>query len=95
MITNNTEVLNNFIIEVSLIDPVKKIVKQLEEGSFRDCDIKWLNDRLKSFTELACETLNVKIDAQPETTNYTQFNDYVKAKYLSYFNILLSYFKSF
>lgn len=87
--------IDNFIIEVTLIDPIQDIINKLNSGSFRDCDIKWLNGKLEKFTEIACETLGLKIDKQPDTVNLPHFNDYVKQRFLYYFNTLLNYFKAF
>ncbi|WP_027380807.1 hypothetical protein [Chryseobacterium daeguense] len=95
MATNNTEALNNFIIDATLIDPIRKIVKQLEAGSYRDCDIKWLDEKLQQYTLLACETLGIKIEHNLKTKSHTVLNDYNKSRYLKYFNTLLNYFKSF
>lgn len=59
MRTTNNPVIDQFIIEASIIDPISKIVIQLNNGEFRDCDIKWLDAKLERFTKFACETLGI------------------------------------
>lgn len=54
MKATNNQVIDQFIIEASLIDPISKIVNQLNNGEFRDCDIKWLDAKLEKFTKFAC-----------------------------------------
>ena len=92
--TNNPQI-DQFIIEVSLVAPISKILTQLNNGEFRDCDIKWLDDRLENFTKLACKTLDIQIPMQPESNSFSTLNDYAVNKYLHYFNTLLEYFKTF
>ena len=90
------ELINDFIINVSLIDPVKDIVNKLEKGEFRDVDIKWLDARLEHFTALAAKSLFIDI---PQTRinheSLTLMNSYATEKYHSYFTTLLSYFSTY
>lgn len=88
------EILNQFIINVTLIDPIKKIITNLENKNYRDCDVKWLDSKLEAYVKLTCETLGVKGLTIP-SSHYTILNEYVYTKYLGYFNNLLSYFKDF
>jgi hypothetical protein len=74
--------MQQFIIETLLINPVKDIVYKLENKEFRDCDVKWLNDKLYNFTNFAAETLGKKFEYKT--------NEFIKA-----FKTLLNYFKSF
>jgi hypothetical protein len=93
--TNNPRI-DQFIIETCLINPVSKIVNQLKNGEFRDCDIKWLDNKLEKFTKFACETLGIN-GLMPSDVNgdkFTLLNDYVKNQYINRFNTLLEYFKS-
>ncbi len=95
MKTNN-EQINQFIIEASLVSPIAKIINQLSNGEFRDCDIKWLDAKLEKFTEFACKTLDINA-ITPSGVNSdksTSLNDYVKNQYITRFTILLSYFKT-
>lgn len=97
MKATNNPVIDQFIIEAYLIGPVSKIISQLKNGEFRDCDIKWLDAKLENFTIFACETLGIKATMLGDSYGgkYTLLNDYVKSQYLNRFNILLDYFKSF
>ena len=94
--TNNL-VIDKFIIENSLITPIEKIISQLKNGEFRDCDIKWLDSKLENFTVFAAKTLKInaikKSNLHPET--FTFLNDYALIYYKDKFNVLLNYFKSF
>ena len=97
MKATNNPVIDQFIIEATLIDPISKIVNQLNNGEFRDCDIKWLDAKLEKFTKFACETLGIK-GMMPSDVNrekFTLLNDYVKNQYINRFSTLLGYFKSF
>jgi hypothetical protein len=85
---------NNFIISMSLIFPIEDIINKLNNSEFRDCDIKWLDNKLFSFTDLACKTLGMDITT-PINEQYTVFNDFVKNKYIGYFKTLLQYFKQY
>ena len=88
-----TTAIQNFIIETSLVNPIEKIIVQLENKEFRDCDIKWLDNKLYKFTNFAAETLNIKF---PEVfqSNIATFNSFTTEYYLKNFNTLLNYFKS-
>lgn len=93
--TNNTAI-DQFIIEVSLIDPINKILNQLKNGEFRDCDILWLDKKLEGFVEFAAKTLNIN-GAMPqiESIKPAYMNSYAIEYYSKYFNHLLNYFKTF
>ena len=92
-----TLTLDNFVIQVFLLDPIEKIISQLKNKEFRDCDIDWLNKKLETFVELACQTLGEKVTlpSQISTEDYKILNNYLYKKYLNYFQILLDYFISF
>jgi hypothetical protein len=86
-------VINQFIIEVTLIDPISKIVNQLKAKEFRDCDIKWLDAKLKNFTEFTCKTLGLEV-ILPDDIQGKVLNDYTYSQYIKRFSVLLEYFKS-
>lgn len=87
------EVVNQFIIEVSLIDPISKIISKLNNGEFRDCDIKWLDAKLDDFVDFAAKTLGVMgILPQIESIKPKYMNSYAVEYYGRYFNQLLEYF---
>lgn len=94
MKTLKQEIVDQFIIEVTLIDPIQKIINQLNSGSFRDCDIKWLDKKLSDLIHLAAKTLNISLPIQAEKEHFIGFNAYVKDYYLTKFTNLLIYFKS-
>lgn len=91
--TNNTTI-DNFIIEMTLIAPIEKIINQLNNGEFRDCDIKWLDKKLGNFMLFACETFGMKNMTVP-ASEYSILNPYTVGKYKEWFGGLLEYFKSF
>lgn len=91
----NSEIVNQFIIDVRIVIPIQKIVSDLEGGNFRDCDIKWLENKLCYFIEFAGKTLGINLPAQLETKNYNILNECVKDVYLGKFKTLLEYFKQF
>jgi len=93
--TQQQEVINGFIINSVLISPVEKMLSQLENKEFRDCDIKWLDSKFKSFTDLAAETLGIKPPAISKPEDFKFFNPYVQNYYTERFKILLDYFKKF
>ena len=89
------EAIDIFIIEVTLIDPINDIVTKLENKEFRDCDIKWLNDRLSKFTSFAAETLGKKFGKINLVNNDGIMNEYKTNAFLVAFKTILNYFKSF
>ena len=96
--SKNSMALDKFIIEVSLIDPVSKIVNQLKNREFRDCDIRWLDTKLEKFTEFACKTLRITATIQNQVESERSgivSNDFVVTQYIRRFITLLEYFKSF
>jgi len=90
-----TQVINTFIIETTLIDPINDIITKLENKEFRDCDIKWLNDRLYKFTAFAAETLGKKFGEVDLVGNDGNLNEYKIERFLKSFRTILNYFKSF
>jgi len=93
-ITENNSAMQQFIIETVLINPVKNIVSKLENKEFRDCDIKWLNDRLYKFTSFASETIGIKFPEIELVSNDGIMNDYKLTRFKESFTTLLNYFKS-
>ena len=93
--TVNNPAMQQFIIETVLINPVKDIVSKLENKEFRDCDIKWLNDKLYNFTNFAAETLGKKFGKIDLVNNDGLLNEYKTNEFLKAFRTLLNYFKSF
>lgn len=94
-IQTSNDTINSFIIQVTLIEPVQEIISKLENGNFRDCDIKWLDEKLHKFVSFSAETLGVKINSSIQESKFPFFNEYAKEYYLKYFNQILAYFKTF
>lgn len=92
--TINNHIFNQFIIENVLINPISDIITKLENNNFRDCDIKWLNDKLYKFTEFAAETLGKKFGKIDLVNNDGVLNEYKTNEFLIAFKTLLNYFKS-
>jgi hypothetical protein len=95
--TLNTEndVVNKFIIDVTLIDPINKIIDGLKNGEYRNIDINYLDKKLEHFTEVACKMLNIDF---PDTVLENDrsgviLNDYIKNQYIERFTTLLLYFE--
>lgn len=96
MKATSNEQINQFIIEASLISPIEKIIDQLNNGEFRDCDIKWLDSKLEGFIEFAGKTLGINcIMPQSESVKPAHANiGYSFNYYKKYFTQLLDYFKT-
>ncbi len=90
--TDMNEQIETFIIEASLIMPITDIISNLKNCEYRDCDISWLAKKLEGYTEIALAILGKKL-LLPKL-NYLVMNDFVKDRFLKYFDTLLNYFKS-
>lgn len=91
-----TTQIQDFIISTVLITTIDKIINGLENGIYRDCDIKWLDSKMNAFIEFAAKTLGVVVN-MPERdlkASFATLNSYVLNYYHSRFNTLLNYFKS-
>lgn len=84
---------DDFYIEILLIDPVDKIIKALEAGLYCDNDIPWLDKQLQKYSGIACKIVDAKI-TPPDETGFCRLNEHTTSKYLEYFNLLLSLFKT-
>ena len=92
----NQDTVNQFIINATLVDPIQKIIAQLNNGEFRDCDIKWLDNKMDKFVDFAAKTFGIHgIMPQPESVKPAYMNEYAVNYYSNYFTKLLEYFKSF
>lgn len=88
------EAINTFIIEAVLIEPINDIIFKLNNKEFRDCNIRWLNDKLGKFTAFAAETLGIKYPEIELISNDGVLNDCTTARFVEAFTTLLNYFKS-
>jgi len=89
--------INQFIINTVLIDPIQDILSKIKEGSFRDCDIKWLDSKFEAFIKFAAETLGITGIMPSEvlaSKSFKHLNNYSKDVYSKRFQTLLDYFKS-
>ena len=88
--------IDQFIIEVSLIAPIEKIISQLENGEFRDCDIKWLDAKLENFIGFAAKTLGINAitPSSLHSETFVFLNNFSLVYYKEKFTTLLNYFKS-
>ena len=93
--TNNTSI-DQFIIEASLINPIEKIISQLKNGEFRDCDIKWLDTKLENFIVFAAKTLKINAitPSSLHSETFVILNNHALVYYKEKFTTLLNYFKS-
>lgn len=87
-----TTAINNFIFETSVISPISDIIGKLKNKEFRDCDVAWLNGKLKSFTDFALQTMGKQIEVG-EAVGGTM-NDHNRNRFIGHFTTLLDYFKS-
>ena len=97
MKATNNSVIDQFIIETSLINPIEKIISQLKNKEFRDCDIKWLDSKLENFISFAAKTLGINgiLPSELHSEKFVILNNYALVYYKDKFNTLLNYFKSF
>jgi len=87
------EVIQKFIIETTLINPIEKIIADLKSGKMRDCDIKFMDAKLEDLTRVAIKIIGygsfVDKNQSPEI-----LNEYNTNQYILYFDTLLKLFKS-
>jgi hypothetical protein len=88
------DILNQFMIEVVLIDPIENIISKLENKEFRDCDIRWLNGKLHKFVNFAAKTLGVNFNNLELVNDDGNLNEFKRNTLLSAFRTILNYFKS-
>ena len=88
------EAINTFIIETVLIDPINDIIFKLKNKEFRDCDIRWLIDKLHKYAAFAAETLGIKFPFISISHDGVELNDYTTERFIKAFTTLLNYFKS-
>jgi hypothetical protein len=74
---------------------VCRVFFHIENKEIRDCDIKWLNDKLYKFTQFAAETLGKKFGKIDLVSNDGLLNEYKTGEFLKAFRTLLNYFKTF
>lgn len=90
----NSKCIDDLIYDLILIEPLKKIISSLEKGGYRDCDIKWLNEKLEKYTNFTMETLNKNIKVGKLVSDDAVMNTRVKNRFLKCFKTILNYFES-
>jgi len=85
------QIIDKFIVDTIVIDPITNIIEKLKNNLFYTHDIKYLKFKLKEFTKLALELININLKIS--LPNLTVLNDYNKQRFISYFEVLLKYFK--
>lgn len=94
----NNDIISNLYLDVLLIEPISKILLQLKNKEFRDCDIKWLDNKLETYFNITSQTLglNISVINQPDSVKPKHINtEYSTQYYLKYFTNLIEYFKTF
>ena len=94
-INTDNDVVNKFIIDVTLIDPINKIIDGLKNGKYRNIDINYLDKKLEHFTAVACKMLNIDFSGTVIENDRSGviLNDYTKNIYIERFTTLLRYFE--
>ena len=87
--------INQFIIDTTIIHPLEKIISEFDNKNIRDCDIDWLNKQLDKFTELAAKSLFLDFETISTSNDNTILTDFWRKKYYYYFTTLLNFFKTF
>lgn len=100
ILNNQDEILQFLVKETIFINPISKIIDNLENNIYFNKDIKFLENELKKFMSLTIDILNInfnlklsKITIERDLEDY-QLNDSAKQKYLYYFRGLLEFFKN-
>ena len=90
------DTINQFIIEMTLIDPLLDIIKKLKNSEYRDCDINYLNKKLMDYMLFACkmQNINTSINGPKGEKDGVIMNNFVKELYISRFETLLKYFET-
>ncbi|GIV35428.1 MAG: hypothetical protein KatS3mg031_2963 [Chitinophagales bacterium] len=86
------EVIDKFVIDVLLIEPINKILSKLQSGEYRDCDVEWLDGQVLKFTKIAAEVFNVTLNGNNNSGNKV-LNEHTKKDYEKKFTTLLNFFK--
>lgn len=94
---SNQDTIDNFIIDQLLISPIEEIIYKLKKSYYRDCDIQVLDERLMKFIAIAGETLGLKIRGfvPSKFDKGAKMNEYVRDYFVSRFETLLKYFKTY
>jgi len=91
----NPTVVSNFVLEVAYIEPIQKILTRLDEGTYRDCDVEVLENKLHGFMTAAASMMS---KGRPMANTPDKIpaimNEYAKDYYRTYFKGLLNFFKS-
>lgn len=91
----NNEQISMYIYLANIL-PIKELIASINKGNMRDCDIKWLDGKLHTFTSDAVKYAKLDVTTDRiSAPDFTYFNEHVKNYYLSKFTTLLEFFKKF
>ncbi len=100
ILNNQDEILQFLVKETIFINPISKIINNLENNVYFNKDINFLESELKKFMALTIDILNINFNLKlSKITIEKNFDDYelnnlTKEKYLFYFKGLLEFFKN-
>lgn len=86
-------VLGSFLLTHKVLNPLEKIIFKLEHRGYRDCDFNFLKDKLRQYSQLAFDFLNIKINLEDPIDGI--MNDHTRGLFLKYFKILYKLFNSY
>lgn len=87
------DTVDNFIFDTVLVKPINDIINGLNNGVYRDCDIKWLNCRLYQYTQFAATTLGINFPETDLVNETAVLNQYNTDRFIEAFKTLLNYYK--
>jgi len=87
--------IDKFIIEETLISPIQKLVDELLTKPNNDKRIKVYHEKLNLFCGIAAKTFGVKLMVINTEPSFEIMNPVVCEYYLTRFQKLLNYFKTF
>ncbi len=87
------ELINDLFYELLLIKPITEIIDNLKNKKYRDTDVKYLSDKLKTYTQIAIDMQFMKYKIEEDIIGI--MNNYNRERFLNYFNVLLTFFKNY
>ena len=87
------QLIDEIMLHVVVTKPLEDIVKGLENGEFRDCDIDWLDTKRMEFVNIAVKALGKDIPQDFKVDKVVgKMNDRNKEMFLQHFRILQKFF---
>lgn len=90
-----TNVKLETVIPIAANDTIEDIIAKLDANKYRDCDCKWLNEKLQQYMTIACESFGLASIVKGPIEEIGRINTYSYLHYKKYFSCLLEYFKTF